>query len=182
MFSYIAGGLWMNPLYRWHQLRKASRAADKWFSGLDRSILGIFAVESAILKAVYVDYHLHKINPKNFHVDVLAADYLEHVINSHLPDVSNRESFYSAKWDAQIEMYFWLYQSNPSIAMNRDMKLNQDGVWTVKEEVFDKLLVVAQYPIQYHPYFAAGLWEPTIVARCVADDIDVEMALELNNV
>ena len=43
----------------------------------------------------------------------------------------------------------------------------------------DKVAAVAESPVSFHPFFMADIWDLDFIARCVAEDIDVELAVSM---
>ena len=156
------------------QVREIIAAAEKWLSGLDRSVLGSFAMDAELLMLHYADdiaasnveYRknysrlLNKINEvKGARKKVLAShDWL----NAHLT----------------AEVYYWQYVSGE---FSIESQLNSASPGIKDRFYFLKMVAgIASDVPESIPYINAGFIDKEVIERFIADDVDPELAVEVS--
>jgi len=135
-----------------------------FIAGLDRSRLGSFAVPLDVLFANDVANRLFILTDggSELYEDAIAR------LTSALfaSDTDNR--------DVTAEMVFWWSVTDDPFMRIRRVQHLIDSF----QEGIEKLLVVYENPDK-HEYFDAGIWDVAFIERCIAGDVDVELALTL---
>jgi len=143
----------------------------------NRSLLGRFAVprEHLYLMHVVEVYRLRipkvptgfysKSEEKAIHLFLAAEAEMKQVIP---PAVLSA---------VRAELLFWWQDDGRSMVKTAgdDNRLLELGM------SHDKVTAVAESPTTFHPFFMADIWDLDFIARCVAEDIDVELAVSLHS-
>jgi len=160
----------MSKFFRERSVEKRSR---EFIASLDRSVLGNFACDEYALGLMDVTYRF-------------AASY------GRVPKISSRSGYY-AKFDELIDIAG--VNTDMSIALRSEilfwwMKMKDIDMQTYHDTTFghiekdvvnrraSELKVISQHP-DMHAYFAMDIWDVEFIERCIADDVDAELAVSI---
>ena len=154
--------------YRDMTLAELSAMSYAFVNRLDRSPLGRFAVPQKLLLAVDRHERISTLASGGFSVEGITVAQ-----SSDRVQDASRESGVPHS-DGVVElMYWWSVSDEPMWAAKSKRALFS---WVEKPMAW--LGIVADNP-EMHPYFAVGLLDYGFVQKCIADGIDVEIAVAL---
>jgi len=143
------------------------RLSAEWVAGLDRSVLGVFAV---------ADIHL-------VHADVRARELMQgsddiHYMRAMSAAIAVAQYEYGAEFfgedmeaRAEAEWHFWREQS-------REFGRPQ-GQSRLLPTYIKRLRTVNDHPEMYG-YFAADIWDMEFIGKCLSDGVDADLAVSLH--
>jgi len=157
--------------------------SSRFIEGLDRTLLGGFAVPDDVFSAAEVLYRLTADMATGYGDSVgtveFAAERVRKMCGAYSVDVG----------DAVAEVLFWWgtvakpFRSSVVEQNDYDDQLSQLEPVFVRHGFHDvrvsRLSSVCAHPEMYD-YFEAGIWDVDTVSRFISEGVDVELAVSLN--
>jgi len=146
--------------------------ARTWVRNLDREPLGFYAVDENLLAAVYAWQYVSAKDDEQYPL-------LPHFSNKYSAEY--RYIYGKAKendiWDAVFELFFWVHKTDDySLTASGQERTPID----MKASGIFRVTRVYENP-HLHSFFEADIWDMKFIERCIADDIDATMALQLKS-
>jgi len=153
--------------------------AQHFIDTLDRSALGVFAVDAEALYLMQVSEHAGEVYAEiearsNFDdksVEEMKADVKEtyriFLLLSESSEKLHREFAYD---DVESELYFWWNLSGAPDLVERA------AMSRIDMKAHDRLSLIAKSPKELHAYFAEDIWDVELIERLIADGVDASMA------
>ena len=148
-----------------------------WFSTLDRSPLGSFAVNAEVLIATQARERLG-VNATDIKRE--AAWEVENALVSAMQAANIDGAGYSVFLPLRAEVMFWWLHCNDDRELVRyvePQRAANTGAVSMNE-LITRLETVYSNPTA-HPYFEVGIWELELIERFIAEGVDAAMAAEL---
>ena len=162
-------------IYPEYDVEPLPARARAFIDGLDRSVLGRFAVDEQGLYLLhlgelyrFIAVALFSQNNRRREYDAVWEKITENekAIREIVTDYTNRTVFLD-------ELYFWWHSSDNGLLQGN----SERGYAPIERNAWMELLSTS--PVARHEYFAVGLRDIDFIDRCIAVGVDPEMALTL---
>ena len=149
-----------------------------FIDGLDRSVIGRFAVdEHALYLALVSELRRKKVEKMEtdgwaeYSSSLKSAKRQFEESKRELRDVVTTEQFSTLVY---TELIFWGQRSD-------EADLKEILLWGVSWSAeHDELLTeVSAHPVEMHPFFEAGIWDVPFIETCIADGVDVAISASI---
>lgn len=169
-FDARTGTLPGMPIAEFDELPSVSKAFVK---GLDRSVLGAFAVDSEPLFLCDVKERWKVVK------DRLTADGTLPLDDGNYRWSADALAEYGASYEEIYHLfaelyYWWGISDDPELVAavsGEEGKKFTDGI--------ARLATIAAHP-EMHDFFYVGIWDTEFIERCITDGVDVDLALSMS--
>jgi len=146
-----------------------------WAASLDRERLGSFAVDLDTFVAVHIHRTLlHRYSPSG------GAGFLGDIAKFAVDEaMEDALGYFSLEYAlrARAEVFYWwsLGFSTKKLRLWAEHVLENDHEYAVYGS---RIALMYRHP-EYHSFFDAGIWDTALIARCVENAVDPQMAVSL---